>query len=64
MKAMKDMKAVWWLDTAKRIERIIKENAFDEKKKKSGLKLNPALAPTGFEKLGPKGVQNLKKIKP
>ena len=32
---------------AKKIEKIIRESAFDKKKKKPGLKFNPGLALTG-----------------
>ena len=31
----------WWLDTLKRTEKIVRESAFDKKKKKPGLKLTP-----------------------
>ena len=37
---------IWWLDTLKRIEKIILESAFDKKTKKPGLKLIPGLALT------------------
>ena len=37
---------------AKKIEKIIRESAFDKKKKKPGLKFNPRLEPA-FEQLGP-----------
>ena len=36
----------------KRILKIIWESAFDEKKKKPGLKFNPGLGPTGIRKSG------------
>ena len=32
---------IWWLDALKRIEKIIRENAFEQKKKKPRLKFNP-----------------------
>ena len=35
-----------------RIEKIIRESAFDEKKKKPGLKFNPRLALTGLRTTG------------
>ena len=38
---------------AKKIEKIIRESAFDKKKKKPGLKLNPGLALTGVRTNGP-----------
>ena len=41
---------------SKRIEKIVQENAFDEKKKRSWLKFNPGLALINllaFEQLGP-----------
>ena len=37
---------------SKRIEKIIRESAFDEKKKKPGLKFNPRLASTGLRTTG------------
>ena len=37
---------------AKKIEKIIRESAFDKKKKKPGLKFNPWLEPA-LEQLGP-----------
>ena len=37
---------------SKRIEKIIRENAFDEKKKKPVLKFNPRLALTGLRTTG------------
>ena len=41
------------MDTLKRIEKIIREKAFDENKKKPGLKFNPRLAVTGVRTTGP-----------
>ena len=38
---------------AKKIEKIIRESAFDKKKKKPGLKFNPGLALTGVRTTGP-----------
>ena len=40
---------------AKKIEKIIRESAFDKKKKKPGLKFNPGLVLTGFRTTGPRG---------
>ena len=37
---------------SKRIEKILRESAFDEKKKKRGLKRNPGLAQTGVRTTG------------
>ena len=37
----------------KRIEKIIRDSAFDKKKKKPGLKFNPGLALTGVRTTGP-----------
>ena len=39
--------------TLKRIEKIVRENAFDEKKKRPGLKFNPGLEPIGLRTTGP-----------
>ena len=41
------------LDTLKRIKKIIRESAFDSKKKKPGLKFNLRLALTGVRTTGP-----------
>jgi len=38
----------------KKIEKIIRESAFDKKKKKSGLKFNPGLALTCVRTTGPR----------
>ena len=46
------MPTTWWLDALKRIEKIIRENAFEQKKKKPRSKINPGLALIGFEQLG------------
>jgi len=43
------------LDTLKIIEKIIRESAFDKKKKKPGLKFNLGLALTGVRTTGPRG---------
>ena len=47
------MSTIWWLAILKRIEKIVQENAFDEKKKRPRLKFNPGLALIDFEQLGP-----------
>ena len=39
---------------AKKIEKIIRESAFDKKKKKPRLKFNPGLALTGVRTTGPR----------
>ena len=44
------------MDTLKRIEKIIRESAFDKKKKKPGLKFNPWLALTCVRTTGPRRV--------
>ena len=41
----------WILE--KRIQKIIRESAFDNKKKKDGLKFNPGLVLTGVRTTGP-----------
>ena len=40
------------IEYSKRIEKIIRESTFDEKKKKPGLKFNPRLALTGLRTTG------------
>ena len=45
---------IWWLDALKRREEIIRENTFEQKKKKPGLKFNPGLALIGFQTTGPR----------
>ena len=42
------------LGYSKKIEEIIRESAFDKKKKKSGLKFNPELALTRVRTTGPR----------
>jgi len=44
------------LDAVKRKEKIIRENAFEQKKKKPGLKFNPGLALIGLRTTGPPSV--------
>jgi len=39
---------IWWVDALKRIEKIIRDNASEQKKKKPRLKFNPELALTGL----------------
>ena len=41
------------MDTLKRIEKIIRESAFDKKKKKHRLNFNPGLALTGVQTTWP-----------
>ena len=45
---------------AKKIEKIIPEGAFDKKKKKPGLKLNPGLALTRVRTTGPRVIFQVK----
>ena len=47
------MPTIWWLDALKRIEKIIQENAFEQKKEKPGSKFNPGLALIGLQTTGP-----------
>ena len=42
------------MNTLKRIEKIIRESAFDNKKKKAGLKFNPGLVLTGVRTTEPR----------
>ena len=42
-----------WLNAPKRIEKTIRENAFEYKKKKSGLKFNPELMLISLRTTGP-----------
>ena len=39
---------IWWLPTLKRIEKLARENTFDEKEKRRGEKFNPGLALIGL----------------
>ena len=43
--------------TQKRLEKIVRENAFDEKKQRPGLKFNPGLALIGLRTTGPLAVR-------
>ena len=45
---------IWWLDALKRREEIIRENTFEQKKKKPGLKFNPGLVVIGLQTTGPR----------
>ena len=45
---------------AKKIEKIIRESAFDKKKKKPGLKLNPRFALTRVRTTGPRVIFQIK----
>ena len=47
------MTPIWWLDTLKRIEKIIRESAFEQKKEKPRLKFNPGLALIVLRTTGP-----------
>ena len=47
---------MWWLD-----KEIIRENVFEQKKKKPGLKFNPGLALIGSQTNGPCLTTNYKK---
>ena len=42
----------------KRIEKIIRKSAFDNKKKKAGLKFNPELVLTGVRTTGPRSIDS------
>ena len=44
---------IWWLDALKRIEKIIRQNAFEQKKKKPRLRLNPGLVLISLQTTGP-----------
>ena len=44
---------IWWLDALKK-EEITRENTFEQKKKKLGLKFNPGLALIGLLTTGPR----------
>ena len=45
------------MDALKRIEKIIRKNAFEPKKNKPRLKFNPGLALIAFEQLGPEDLE-------
>ena len=47
------MTTIWWLDALKRIEKIIRESAFEQKKEKPRLKFNPGLALIVLRTTGP-----------
>ena len=47
------------MDALKRIEKIIRENAFEQKKKKPRLKFNPGLALIGLRTTGPRLVSSV-----
>ena len=47
------LSTIWWFDALKRIEKIIRKNAFEQNKKKPGLKFNPGLALVGLGTTGP-----------
>ena len=48
----------------KRIQKIIRENAFELKKEKSGLKFNPGLALIGLRTTGPRILDSTSNIFP
>ena len=43
-----------WLDAPLKVEKMMRENAFEQKKKKPGLKFSPELALIGFQTTGPR----------
>ena len=47
------------MDALKRIEKIIQENAFEQKEKKPRLKFNPGLALIGLRTTGPRLVSSV-----
>ena len=47
------LSTIWRLSTLKRIEKLAKENTFDEKEKRRGEKFNPGLALIGLLTTGP-----------
>ena len=47
------------MDALKRIEKIIQENAFEQKEKKLRLKFNPGLALIGLQTTGPRLVSSV-----
>ena len=52
------MSTIWLFATLKRIEKFFGENAFDEKKKRPGLKFNPGLALNGLQTTQPRKLSN------
>ena len=48
------LSTIWWLHFLKRIEEITRENAFEQTKKKPGLKFYLGLAIIGFPTTGPR----------
>ena len=46
------LSTVWWFDALERVEKIILKNAFEQNKKKPGLKFNPGLALIGLQTTG------------
>ena len=50
------MRTIWWLETLKRIEKIIPQSAFDKKIGKPRLNFNPGLALTGIRTTGPRAL--------
>ena len=52
------------MDALKRIEKIIRENASEQKKKKPRIKFNPGLALTGLRTTGPRDQRPLQFRRP
>ena len=52
------MSTSWQLDALKTIEKNIQGNAFEQKKKKPGLKFNPGLALICLQTTGPSCINN------
>ena len=50
------MSTSWWLRALKITEKIIRENAFEHKKRKPGLNLTPGWALIGLRTTGPSSV--------
>ena len=47
------MPTIWWLATLKTLQKIVRENALDDEKKRPELKFNPGLALIGLRTTGP-----------
>ena len=56
------MPRIWWLDARKRIEKIVGENAFEQKKKKPRSKFNARLALIGLRTTGSSDIKLEKRI--
>ena len=60
MKAWKPIQffpLIWWLDALKKINKIIQENSFEQKKRKPRLKFNPGLALISLRTTGPSSLR-------